>query len=89
MIIPKVTILFLALFGAIFLGTIIHESMHLAQAQEVYSICYDVNQQSFAHVEGDFGNKQTAALEMPAYIISILTTLVLMTCIIIDFRIKE
>lgn len=89
MILPKFTILFLALFGAIFLGTIIHESVHLVQAQEVYSMCYDVGQQSFMHVDGDFGNKQTASLEIPAYIISILATLVLILCIVIDFRIKE
>ena len=88
MILPKFTILFLALFGVIFLGTIIHESVHLAQAQEVYSICYDVNQQSFAHVEGDFENKQSAALEIPAYIISILVTLVLMICVFVDLKFK-
>ena len=41
------------------------------------------------NVEGDFGNKQSAALETPAYIISILATLVLMICIIFDFKFKE
>ncbi|MEK6862849.1 MAG: hypothetical protein AABW57_01655 [Nanoarchaeota archaeon] len=86
---PKFTILFLALFGAIFLGTIIHESVHLAQAKEVYSICYDVNQKSFAHIDGDFENKQYASLEIPAYVISILTVLVLMVCIFIDFRLRQ
>ena len=85
----KFTFIFLALFGAIFLGTIIHESIHLVQADEVYSMCYDVGQKSFMHVEGDFGNKQSAALETPAYIISILATLVLMICIIFDFKFKE
>jgi len=88
MILPRFTIIFLALFGAIFLGTIIHESVHLVQAEEVYSMCYDLGQQSFMHVEGDFGNKQTAALEIPAYIISILVTLALMSCIIIDFKVR-
>jgi len=88
MILPRFTIIFLALFGAIFLGTIIHESVHLVQAEEVYSMCYDVGQKSFAHVEGNFENKQTASLEIPAYIISILTTLVLIICLIIDFRVK-
>ena len=89
MILPKFTILFLALFGAIFLGTIIHESVHLAQAKEVYSICYDVDQKSFAHVDGDFENKQYASLEIPAYIISILVTLVLFACILVDLKFKE
>ena len=86
---PKFTILFLALFGAIFLGTIIHEGVHLVQAEEVYSMCYDIGQKSFMHVEGELGNKQTAALEIPAYIISILTVLVLIICIIIDFKFKD
>ena len=89
MITPKFTLIFLALFGAIFIGTIIHESVHLVQANEVYSMCYDLGQKSFMHVEGDFGNKQSAALEIPAYIISILATLVLFACIIIDIRFKE
>ena len=88
MILPKFTILLLALLGVIFLGTIIHESVHLAQAKEVYSICYDVKQQSFAHVEGDFENKQSASLEIPAYIIQGLIIVTLITCLIIDFKIK-
>lgn len=87
--IPKFTIIFLALFGAIFLGTIIHESVHLVQANEIYSMCYDLGQKSFMHVEGDFGNKQSLSLEIPAYIISILTVLVLMICIFIDFKFKK
>ena len=82
----KFTILFLALFGVIFLSTMIHESVNVAQAEELYSICYDVNQKSFAHVEGDFGNKAPTSLEIPAYIISILIALVLIICIVIDFK---
>jgi len=89
MILPKFTILFLALFGVIFLGTIIHESVHIVQAEKVYSMCYDVGKNSFMHVEGNFANKQSASLELPAYIISILTTLVLMFCIIIDFKLLK
>ena len=89
MILPKFTILFLALFGAIFLGTIIHESVHIVQAEKVYSMCYDVGKNSFMHVEGDFGNKNTLNLEMPAYIISILTTITLIICLIIDFKVKD
>ena len=89
MILPKFTIMFLSLFGIIFLGTVIHESVHLAQAKEVYSICYDVAQKSFAHVDGDFGNRASSSLELPAYIISIFAILILIICIVFDFWLRE
>mgnify|MGYP001576216764 CR=1 FL=1 len=85
---PKFTLMFLALFGALLLGMIFHESIHLVQAKEPYSLCYDVAQNSTFHVTGDFENKNTLSLELPAYIISILATIVLFICIIIDFKFK-
>lgn len=88
MVLPKVTIIFLSLFGAIFLGTIIHESVHIVQAEKVYSICYDVGKNSFMHVEGNINDKNNLSLELPAYIISILITILLILCIVIDFKLK-
>ena len=89
MITPKFTLIFLALFGAIFIGTIVHESVHLVQANEVYSMCYDLGQKSFMHVEGDYENKNISNLEMPAYIVQALITVTLIICLIIDFKLKQ
>jgi hypothetical protein len=89
MILPKFTILFLSLFGIIFLGAIMHEGIHLVQAKEVYSICYDVNQKSFMHINGNFENKQYSSLELPAYIIQGLIILTLVMCLIVDFQLNR
>jgi len=78
--------MFLSLFGALLVGMLIHESIHLVQAKEPYSICYDVAQNSTFHVTGDFENKKEASLELSAYTISILAIVILFVCIIIDFK---
>jgi len=78
--------MFLALFGAIFVGMLIHESVHLVQAKEPYSICYDIAQESTFHVKGDFENENTLNLEVYAYAISILVTLMLFLFIILDIK---
>ena len=82
----KFTILFLSLFGAIMLGIIFHETIHLMQAKPPYSICYDINQKSFAHVDGDFESKRNVTLEVPAYILSIMVTITLFMAVYIDFK---
>ena len=82
----KFTLMFLALFGALLLGMIFHESIHLVQAKEPYSICYDIAQKSTFHVTGDYKNEDTLNLELPAYVISIFATLFLFICIILDFK---
>jgi hypothetical protein len=83
----KYTIFFLALLGIVLIGTIFHETIHLIQSKESYSICYDVGKKSFMHIEGDFkDNTNMNKLEIPAYIISTLLVIVMVVSLIIDFR---
>jgi len=43
-------LVFFALIGLIFLTTTIHEWVHVIQAKEPTSICYDFGSRAFAHI---------------------------------------
>ena len=82
----KLTLYFFALLGVLFFGILIHEGVHILQSKEVYSICYDVNQESFAHVDGVYEEGSSFKIEFWAYLINILITMTLFYCIVIDFK---
>lgn len=79
------TILFFSLLGIILFGGLIHEGIHILQAKEPYSICWDINQKAFMHVLAIFPKNYN--IEILAYSVQLLMIITLGYCIVKDFKI--
>ena len=87
-------ILFLSIFavmGVVFTSSLIHEFVHIFQADKVYSICYDFNNNnSRMHVTGIFTDEAEKS-ESSAYFVQHLYFFILITIIfmfVLYFRIN-
>ena len=43
-------IMILCVFGTAFISLLVHESIHIAQSKNPYSVCYDIGKNSFMRV---------------------------------------
>ena len=81
----KFTFLFLSLLGAVFLSVLTHEFVHVIQAKEPYSICYDIRQESIMSVSGIFP-KTKLSIEIPAFIVQGIVLIMMFIAVYIDWR---
>ena len=68
-------------------SVLIHEAVHIFQAKEVYSICYNVGDtKHIGYVHGDFNGKSSLELELPAYIVTVIVFITLILMLTSDFK---
>lgn len=79
--ISNIVLLTFVILGIIFSALWVHEGVHLLQAKEAYSICYDIGQNSIARVSGDFSDSDLVHNEIEAYSVEI-TYMIMMSILI-------